>query len=247
MNDMPVNDLPMAARPVEALTEDEARAELARLAAEIAHHDRLYYAEAAPAISDAEYDELRRRNAAIEARFPALKRADSPSERVGMAPAASFAKVTHSTPMLSLDNAFAEQDVRDFFASIRNFFRRPEDLALVAEDTVEIMAEPKIDGLSAALRYEAGRLVLGATRGDGVTGEDVTANISTIARSRRVSPARIGRTCSKCAARSIWSGPGFSRSTRSAPPPASRSSRTRATSRPGRCASSIPASRRAGR
>ena len=82
--------------------------------------------------------------------------------------------------MLSLDNAFAEQDVRDFFAGIRNFFRRPEDLALVAEDTVEIMAEPKIDGLSAALRYEAGRLVLGATRGDGVTGEDMTANIRTI-------------------------------------------------------------------
>ena len=190
MNDMPVNDLPMAARPAEALTEDEARAELARLAAEIAHHDRLYYAEAAPAISDAEYDELRRRNAAIEARFPALKRADSPSERVGMAPAASFAKVTHSTPMLSLDNAFAEQDVRDFFASIRNFFRRPEDLALVAEDTVEIMAEPKIDGLSAALRYEAGRLVLGATRGDGVTGEDVTANIRTI----RTVPTRLAGT-----------------------------------------------------
>ena len=190
MNDMPVNDLPMAARPVESLTEDEARAELARLAAEIAHHDRLYYAEAAPAISDAEYDELRRRNAAIEARFPALKRADSPSERVGMAPAASFAKVTHSTPMLSLDNAFAEQDVRDFFASIRNFFRRPEDLALVAEDTVEIMAEPKIDGLSAALRYEAGRLVLGATRGDGVTGEDVTANIRTI----RTVPTRLAGT-----------------------------------------------------
>ena len=82
--------------------------------------------------------------------------------------------------MLSLDNAFAEQDVRDFFAAIRNFFRRPEDLALVAEDTVEVMAEPKIDGLSASLRYEGGRLVLGATRGDGVTGEDVTANIRTL-------------------------------------------------------------------
>ena len=115
----------LAARPVEALTEEEARAELARLAAEIAHHDRLYYAEAAPEISDAEYDELRQRNAAIEARFPELKRADSPSDRVGAAPAASFAKVTHSIPMLSLENAFAEQDVRDFFAGIRNFFRRP--------------------------------------------------------------------------------------------------------------------------
>ncbi len=169
-----------AARSVERLTEADARAELARLAAEIAHHDRLYYAEAAPAISDAEYDAMRQRNAAIEARFPALKRADSPSDRVGAAPAATFAKVTHSTPMLSLENAFAEQDVRDFFTGIRNFFRRPEDLALVAEDAVEIMAEPKIDGLSAALRYEGGRLVLGATRGDGVTGEDVTANIRTL-------------------------------------------------------------------
>ncbi|MGD9615030.1 MAG: NAD-dependent DNA ligase LigA [Alphaproteobacteria bacterium] len=184
---MAVNSIPTAARPVDSLSEEEARAELARLAAEIAHHDRLYYAEAAPEISDAEYDELRRRNAAIEARFPVLKRADSPSERVGAAPAAAFAKVTHSTPMLSLENAFAEQDVRDFFAGIRNFFRRPEDLALVAEEAVEIMAEPKIDGLSAALRYERGRLVLGATRGDGVTGEDVTANIRTI----RTVPTRL--------------------------------------------------------
>jgi DNA ligase (NAD+) len=181
MNDMPLATGPTATRPVEALTREEARAELARLAAEIAHHDRLYYTHDAPEISDAEYDELRRRNAAIEARFPDLIRDDSPSQRVGAAPAATFAKVRHSTPMLSLDNAFAEQDVRDFFAGIRNFFRRPEDLALVAEDTVEVMAEPKIDGLSASLRYEGGRLVLGATRGDGITGEDVTANIRTIA------------------------------------------------------------------
>jgi DNA ligase (NAD+) len=175
-----VNDVPIEARPVEALSEAEARSELARLAAEIAHHDRLYYTQDAPEISDAEYDELRRRNAAIEARFPELIRDDSPSKRVGAAPASTFAKITHSTPMLSLDNAFAEQDVRDFFAGIRNFFRRPEDLALVAEDTVEVIAEPKIDGLSAALRYEGGRLALGATRGDGVTGEDVTANIRTL-------------------------------------------------------------------
>jgi DNA ligase (NAD+) len=167
-------------RPADALTEDEARAELARLAAEIAHHDRLYYAEAAPVVSDAEYDALRRRNTAIEARFPELVREDSPSRRVGAAPAAAFAKVTHSTPMLSLDNAFAEGDVRAFFTGIRNFFRRPEDLALVAEDTVAVVGEPKIDGLSAALRYEGGRLVLGATRGDGITGEDVTANIRTL-------------------------------------------------------------------
>ncbi|MGE3783499.1 MAG: NAD-dependent DNA ligase LigA, partial [Alphaproteobacteria bacterium] len=172
--------MPIAARPIEALTDEEARAELAWLAGEIARHDRLYYTNDAPEISDAEYDELRRRNAAIEARFPDLIGDDSPSRRVGAAPAAAFAKVTHSTPMLSLENAFAEQDVRDFFTGIRNFFRRAEDLALVAEDAVEVMAEPKIDGLSAALRYEGGRLALGATRGDGVTGEDVTANIRTL-------------------------------------------------------------------
>src|SRR5207302_8806779 len=166
--------------PVELLTDAEAKGELARLAAEIAHHDQLYYANDAPEISDAAYDELRRRNNAIEARFPELIRADSPSRRVGAAPAAGFTKVTHHLPMLSLENAFAEADVRDFFATVRNFFRRPEDLARVAEDAIEVMAEPKIDGLSAALRYEAGRLVMGATRGDGVTGEDVTANIRTL-------------------------------------------------------------------
>ena len=170
----------IAARPVELLTEEEAKGELARLAAEIAYHDQLYYAKDAPQISDAEYDRLRRRNAAIEARFPELIRSDSPSGRVGAAPAAGFAKVTHRVPMLSLENAFAEEDVRDFFAGVRNFFRRPEDLARVAEDAIEVMAEPKIDGLSAALRYENGRLVLGATRGDGVTGEDITANIRTL-------------------------------------------------------------------
>jgi len=175
-----VTEADIAARPVEALSEAEAGAELARLAAEILHHDQLYYAKDAPEISDAAYDELRRRNTAIEARFPGLVRADSPSQRVGAAPAAGFAKVTHRVPMLSLENAFAEEDVRDFFSGIRNFFRRPEDLALVAEDRVEVMAEPKIDGLSAALRYERGRLVLGATRGDGVTGEDVTANLRTL-------------------------------------------------------------------
>ncbi|HVB15238.1 MAG TPA: NAD-dependent DNA ligase LigA [Stellaceae bacterium] len=169
-----------AAPPVEQLAEDEARAELARLAAEIAHHDRLYYAEAAPELSDADYDALRRRNAAIEARFPELVRADSPSRRIGATPAAGFAKVAHRVPMLSLENAFAEADVRDFFAGIRNFFRRTATEAQVAEDVIEVMAEPKIDGLSAALRYEAGRLVVGATRGDGVTGEDVTANIRTL-------------------------------------------------------------------
>jgi DNA ligase (NAD+) len=168
-------------RPVDSLTEEEARAELAFLAEEIKRHDRLYYTDAAPEISDADYDALRRRNAAIEARFPELIRSDSPAGRVGVAPAAGFAKVTHTRPMLSLENAFEEADVRDFFAGVRNFFRRTSTEALVAEDKIEIMAEPKIDGLSIALRYESGRLVLGATRGDGVTGENVTANIRTLA------------------------------------------------------------------
>src|SRR5580658_2569106 len=166
---------------IENLTENDAAAELERLAAEIAHHDRLYHQQDAPEISDAEYDRLRRRNNEVEARFPELIRADSPSRRVGATPAAGFSKVTHSIPMLSLENAFDEQDVRDFFAGIRNFFRRPEDVARVAEDAIEVMVEPKIDGLSAALRYENGRLTLGATRGDGVTGEDVTANLRTLA------------------------------------------------------------------
>ncbi|MBV9554146.1 MAG: NAD-dependent DNA ligase LigA, partial [Alphaproteobacteria bacterium] len=165
----------------EQLTEEEAAAELARLAAEIARHDRLYHQQDAPEISDADYDALRRRNNEIEARFPELIRDDSPSRRVGAAPSTAFAKVTHSVPMLSLENAFDDEDVRSFFAGVRNFFRRPEDVARVAEDTIEVMAEPKIDGLSAALRYERGRLVLGATRGDGVTGEDVTQNLRTLA------------------------------------------------------------------
>jgi DNA ligase (NAD+) len=166
--------------PAEDLTEAEARAELAALAEQIRRHDRLYYADAAPEISDADYDALRQRNTAIEARFPALVRGDSPQHRVGAAPAAGFAKVTHTRPMLSLENAFEEADVRDFFAGIRNFFSRPADSALVAEDAIEIMAEPKIDGLSLGLRYENGRLVQAATRGDGITGEDVTANIRTL-------------------------------------------------------------------
>jgi DNA ligase (NAD+) len=167
-------------QPVEALTEEEARAELAALATEIARHDRLYHTDAAPEISDAEYDELRRRNIAIEARFPELIRSDSPARRVGAAPATGFAKVIHARPMLSLENAFEESDVREFFAGVRNFFRRTATEALVAEDTIEIMAEPKIDGLSIALTYRDGRLALGATRGDGTTGENVTANIRTL-------------------------------------------------------------------
>jgi DNA ligase (NAD+) len=167
-------------KPVEALSEAEAKAELKRLAAEITRHDRLYHAKDAPEISDADYDALRRRNAAIEKRFPALVRADSPSQRIGAAPATGFAKVRHAKPMLSLDNAFDEEDVRAFFASVQNFFRSPEDLKRVDPATIAVAAEPKIDGLSCSLRYEEGKLVLAATRGDGVTGEDVTANVKTM-------------------------------------------------------------------
>jgi DNA ligase (NAD+) len=166
--------------PVEALSETEAKAELKRLAAEIARHDRLYYAKDAPEISDAAYDALRQRNAAIEKRFPHLVRADSPSQRIGAAPATGFAKVRHAKPMLSLDNAFDEEDVRAFFASVQNFFRSPDDLKRVDPAAIAVAAEPKIDGLSCSLRYEEGALVLAATRGDGVTGEDVTANVKTV-------------------------------------------------------------------
>jgi DNA ligase (NAD+) len=167
-------------KPAEALSEAEAKAELKRLAAEIARHDRLYHAKDAPEISDADYDALRRRNAAIEKRFPALVRADSPSQRIGAAPATGFAKVRHAKPMLSLDNAFDEEDVRAFFQSVQNFFRSADDLKRVDPATIAVAAEPKIDGLSCSLRYERGALVLAATRGDGVTGEDVTANVKTV-------------------------------------------------------------------
>ncbi|MEQ9642948.1 MAG: NAD-dependent DNA ligase LigA [Alphaproteobacteria bacterium] len=157
--------------PVDALTEAEAKAELARLAADIAEADELYYNEAAPTLTDADYDALRQRNDAIEARFPHLKRADSPSERIGAAPADGFAKVTHSRPMLSLSNAFDDEDVKEFLTRVRRF------LGLAEEAEVAVLAEPKIDGLSAALRYEKGRFVVGATRGDGQTGEDITRNL----------------------------------------------------------------------
>jgi DNA ligase (NAD+) len=163
-----------ATKAVEALDQAEASAELERLAREIAEHDRRYYEEDAPIISDAEYDALRQRNAAIEARFPALVRPDSPSLRVGAKPSARFRKVRHAVPMLSLRNAFSDEDAREFAARVRRFLGLPPD------SEVMLTAEPKIDGLSASLRYEGGELVLGATRGDGAEGEDVTANIRTI-------------------------------------------------------------------
>jgi DNA ligase (NAD+) len=161
-------------KPVDKLTESEAGAELERLAAEIARHDALYYRQDAPEISDAEYDDLRARNSAIEARFPELKRSDSPSARVGAAPVEAFGKVRHATPMLSLGNAFADEEVTEFITRVRRF------LGLDAQERVEILAEPKIDGLSISLTYEKGRLALAATRGDGIEGENVTANVMTI-------------------------------------------------------------------
>lgn len=162
-------------KPVADLTQAEAAAELAFLAAEIARHDRLYHEQDAPEITDAEYDALRRRNSAIEALFPQLVRADSPTHRVGGAPESGFAKLRHRVPMLSLDNAFDAEEFAEFCARARRF------LGLDADAKLAMVGEPKIDGLSINLTYEHGRLVQGATRGDGTEGEDVTANLRTIA------------------------------------------------------------------
>jgi DNA ligase (NAD+) len=156
------------------MTEAEAAAELERLAAEIGHHNRLYHTDDAPEISDADYDALIRRNRELEAQFPHLIRADSPSRSVGAAPAGHLSKVQHAKPMLSLDNAFSNEEVADFLARVRRFLKLPDDAEIA------LTAEPKIDGLSCALRYEQGRLVMAATRGDGATGELVTANVATI-------------------------------------------------------------------
>ena len=160
-------------RPTD-LTEAQAKAELKRLAGEIAAHDKRYYQQDAPTVTDAAYDALRQRNAAIEARFPALIRGNLPSRRVGAAPTGKFKKVRHAVPMLSLDNAFTDEDVVGFIARIRRFLKLDET------EKVAFSAEPKIDGLSMSLRYEGGELVTAATRGDGAEGEDVTANIRTI-------------------------------------------------------------------
>jgi DNA ligase (NAD+) len=159
---------------IEELGVEEARIELVRLASEIRSHDKAYYQEDAPAIDDATYDELRLRLVAIEDRFPQLQEEDSPSLNVGAAPASRFEKVRHSIPMLSLGNAFADEDVDDFIDRIRRF------LGLDEENHLAFTAEPKIDGLSISLRYENGTLVLGATRGDGTEGENVTRNIMTL-------------------------------------------------------------------
>ncbi|KQR87683.1 NAD-dependent DNA ligase LigA [Sphingomonas sp. Leaf343] len=162
---------------------EAATVELAALAEEIGRHSSLYHTDDAPEISDAEYDALVRRNIAIEATFPDLIRADSPSKQVGAAPAAHLAKVAHARPMTSLDNAFADEEVEEFVARVRRFLKLPDD------EPVALTAEPKIDGLSCSLRYEGGALVQALTRGDGAVGEDVTANVLTIADISRRLPA----------------------------------------------------------
>lgn len=159
---------------VELLNEAQAKAELERLAKEIRHHDELYYSNDAPELSDSEYDKLRQRNQAVEERFPHLIREDSPSKRVGFEVSTHFEKIQHRTPLLSLDNAFTEEDVHDFIARARRF------LGLSADEPVEVVAEPKIDGLSASLTYENGLFTQGATRGDGTVGENITPNLRTI-------------------------------------------------------------------
>ena len=156
------------------LTKAQAKVEHMRLALEIEGHDRAYYQDDAPKVSDAEYDAVRQRFNAIEKRFPEFVSAESPSQKVGAAPSGRFRKVRHAVPMLSLDNAFAEEDVVDFVGRIRRFLKLAED------ERIDFSAEPKIDGLSMSLRYEGGELVSAATRGDGAEGEDVTANIRTL-------------------------------------------------------------------
>ena len=159
---------------VEDMTARQAEREHARLEVEIKKHDEAYYAKDAPTVSDAEYDALRQRYNAIEANFPDLRTLDSLSRKVGAAPSRGFAKVRHAVPMLSLDNAFSDEDVADFVGRIRRF------LNLKPDEEIAFTAEPKIDGLSMNLRYEDGELVNAATRGDGAEGEDVTANVKTI-------------------------------------------------------------------
>jgi DNA ligase (NAD+) len=159
---------------LEALTKAQAKVELKRLTLEIEGHDRRYYQEDAPDITDAQYDALRKRFNAIEARFPEFVTSSSPSQKIGAKPSGRFAKVRHAVPMLSLDNAFSDEDVVDFDARIRRFLKLGDD------DRIAFSAEPKIDGLSMSLRYQGGELVTAATRGDGAEGEDVTANIRTL-------------------------------------------------------------------
>src|SRR6202166_1233752 len=164
----------ISAPEASTLTKAQAKVEHKRLTLELERHDKAYYQEDAPKISDAEYDALRKRFNAIEVRFPEFVTSESPSQKIGAAPSGRFKKVRHAVPMLSLDNAFAEADVADFVGRIRRFLKLSDD------DSIDFSAEPKIDGLSMSLRYEEGELVTAATRGDGAEGEDVTANIRTL-------------------------------------------------------------------
>ncbi|TNE34047.1 MAG: NAD-dependent DNA ligase LigA, partial [Alphaproteobacteria bacterium] len=158
-------------KEIDGLSAEDAKAEHKALAEEIRTHDAAYYQKDEPTVSDAEYDALRNRLVALEAAFPELADETSPTQKLGAAPARGFGKVRHKVPMLSLDNAFNSEELRDFEGRIRRF------LGLGAEEEVAFFAEPKIDGLSANLRYEKGRFVQGATRGDGQEGEDITENL----------------------------------------------------------------------
>ncbi len=166
--------MPVTNTPVSEMTSEAAAAELEFLSKELARHDTLYHGKDAPEITDAEYDALKRRNEEIEAAFPLLVLDDSPSRKVGAAPASGFAQITHARPMLSLDNLFEDEDVTDFVAGIYRF------LGQLPDNSIAFTAEPKIDGLSMSIRYENRRMVSAATRGDGAVGENVTANIRTI-------------------------------------------------------------------
>ena len=231
---------PLSKTDLDAPTLADARAEHDALGREIAEHDRRYYEEDAPTVSDAEYDALRQRYEALEARFPELRTSESLTRKVGAKASEKFAKVRHRVPMLSLANGFGEEDVREFVERIRRF------LALRPEAPLVFTAEPKIDGLSLSLRYEKGELVTAATRGDGAVGEDVTANARTVARhpeeaarqgrSRRSAEIRGEIYLSPCRFRRDQRAPGGGRQ---------QALRQSAQRRRGfSCASSMPRSRR---
>ncbi|AGA64593.1 DNA ligase [Liberibacter crescens BT-1] len=172
----------MEVYPVQNLTEEQAKQELSFLSTAIAHHDKLYYNDSAPEISDAEYDTLKQRYFALESYFPHLVFYDSPSYRVGFTPSSTFASVVHSQPMLSLDNSFSDRNIEDFISGIYRSLGRPVD------NSIAFTVEPKIDGLSIAIRYEKGQLVTAATRGDGLVGENVTKNVLTIEQIPKILP-----------------------------------------------------------